>query len=170
MDRLTAVPPNRLDALAAHAAMLRRYLFTLGAPFDRIDDLIQQTFVVALQKAIEDRGAAALGAWLRAAAKNLLLRERRTAAMRREVELGDVVWREQCGGGDDEELVEALRACLRRLPARGRALLQKIYGDGLGRVAAGAAVGLAADGVKTALRRLRAALKECVRQRLGGRA
>lgn len=163
-----ATSPHRpaAEALAAHAAMLRRYLFTLGAAADRIEDLVQQVFVLALEKDLEDRGPAALGSWLRTAGKHLLLRERRSASARREVELGDEVWREECGD-DGADLVEALRECLRRLPPRGRALVQATYGDGFGRLAAGAAVGLAADGVKTALRRVRAALKRCVRDRIG---
>ncbi|MEZ6036353.1 MAG: sigma factor [Planctomycetota bacterium] len=159
-------PPPASEALVALQPMLRRYLFTLGAPVDRLDDLIQQTFVVTLEKRPEDRGPAALGGWLRGVARNLLLRERRSAAARREVELADEVWREQFGEEGDSALVEALRVCLRRLPQRGRELLQRVYGDGLERLATGAAFGLAGEGIKTALRRLRAALKQCVRERL----
>ncbi len=50
--------------------MLRRYLQTLGARLDRIDDLVQETFVVALQK-LEDHDPWAVAAWLRGVARNL---------------------------------------------------------------------------------------------------
>ena len=148
--------------------MLRRYLLTLGARPDRVDDLIQEAFVVSLQKAVEDRGRAAVGSWLRGVARNLLLRERRSAGARREVELAGEVWREQCGDGDGGELVHTLRECIRQLPPRGQAMVQRVYGDGVGRAPVGAEFGLVADGVKTALRRLRAALKACVERRRRG--
>ena len=56
--------------------MLRRYLYVLGAHADRLDDLVQDAFVIALEKRPEDRGEAAFGAFLRAIGKNLVLRER----------------------------------------------------------------------------------------------
>ena len=49
---------------------------------------------------------------------------------------------------------------------RSRTLLQATYGDGDGRTAAGARVGLGEQGVKSSLRRLRAFLHDCIRQRL----
>lgn len=60
----------------------------------------------------------------------------------------------------------ALRQCVADLPARSRELLAATYGDGLGRPAAGARVGLGVDGVKSALRRLRARLFDCITKRL----
>ncbi|HEX5052700.1 MAG TPA: hypothetical protein VFZ65_13065 [Planctomycetota bacterium] len=156
------------QALAVYAAMLRRYLFVLGARADRIDDLVQEVFVLTLKKGIEDRGAPAVGAFLRGVAKNLLLRERRSRTARREVELADEVWHETDGDGDDR--VEALRRCVDALPERSRLLLQQTYAHGLGRDAAAHAFGLRVDGVKTALRRLRDGLRECVERRLRGGA
>lgn len=146
--------------------MLRRYVQTLGARADRVDDLVQETFVVALQKSPASEDRSTVAAWLRSVARNLILREWRSAAKRREVELADEVWREQCGDGNGNDLVDALRECVRGLPARSRAMLQHAYGDGEGRDELGRAFGLVADGVKTALRRLRAALKECMQRRL----
>jgi RNA polymerase sigma-70 factor, ECF subfamily len=148
--------------------MLRRYLSTLGARPDNVDDLVQEVFVTTMTKRPEDRGPDALGAWLRGVAKNLLLRERRTAASRREVELADEVWREECDDGDGGELLDALQHCVGRLPGRSRAMLQSAYGEGAGRAGIGAEFGLQSDGVKTALRRLRAILRQCVERRLRG--
>src|SRR5204863_9783919 len=115
---------------------------------------------------IEARGRVAVAVWLRGVARHLLLREWRSAAKRREVELCDRVWNEQCADGDGGDLVDALRECVRSLPARSRVMLQQAYGDGGGRAEIGRAFGLVADGVKTALRRLRSALKECLQRRL----
>lgn len=156
--------------LAVHAGMLRRYLFVLGAAADRLDDLVQEIFVVALQKRLEDRGHGPVGAFLRGVAKNLLLRERRDAGRQREVELADEVWRARCGGDDGDVRLAALRDCVAALPARSRQLLERCYGGRAGRAVLGIEFGLLPDGVKTALRRLRAALRECVQRRLRGDA
>jgi len=157
-------------ALQPHGAMLRRYLFVLGARVDRLDDLVQEVFVLVLQKGLDDRGAVAVGAFLRGVAKNLLLRDRRSVGARREVELADEVWRGDCGDSDGNERIDALRGCIEALPERSRALLHRTYRDGLGRAAVAAELGLRLDGVKTALRRLRDGLRECVERRLRGGA
>lgn len=166
MERVEIPVAVTRDALGAHAPMLRRYLRTLGVKADHVDDLVQEAFVTALQKQPEDRGPAAIASWLRGVARNLVLRERRSDGQRREVELCDEVWQAEVGDGDGGELVDALRACVRQLPPRGRRLLQRAYGNGDGRAELGRAFGLVPDGVKTALRRLRAALKQCMEQRL----
>lgn len=146
--------------------MLRRYLHVLGASADRVDDLLQEVFVVALHKLLDDRGPAAAASFLRGIAKNVLLRQRRSFVARREVELGDEVWREQCGDGVGDERVDALRRCVAGLPERSRQLLRRCYADDAGRHELGDEFGMAVDGVKTALRRLRAALRDCIERRL----
>lgn len=47
---------------------------------------------VVLSKELKDRGRAALGAFLRGVAKNMLLRDWHLAKIRREVELAGEVW------------------------------------------------------------------------------
>ncbi|MGK0155946.1 MAG: DNA-directed RNA polymerase specialized sigma24 family protein [Neolewinella sp.] len=61
--------------LPGHVEMLRRYLFVLKAQADRLDDLVPEVFAVALKKELQDRAPAALGAFLRGVAKNMLLRK-----------------------------------------------------------------------------------------------
>lgn len=164
------------EALVPHLAMVRRYLFVLGARAAAVDDLAQEAFAAALQLPFADRGSAAAGAFLRAVAKNMLLRERKSASARREVELGNEVWRARCGDGDGgsggdgtgTDRIAALRVCVEALPGRSRDLLAGAYEEGLGRRALAARSGLAVFGVKSALRRLRAALKACVERRLRG--
>lgn len=147
--------------------MLRRYLATLGAADHRIDDLIQEAFATAIQKAVEDRGRGALATWLRRAVRNILLRERRSTAARREVELAHEVWVEECGEADAQEQIDHLRHCLRTLPARSRALLHHAYARGDSRAEIATGFNLTEDGVKTALRRLRSRLRECLERRMG---
>lgn len=152
-------------ALAPHAPMLRRYLFVLGAAVDRLDDLVQETFVLVLQKQPEDRGPRAVAGFLRGVAKNLLLRERRSQRARREVEGADELWQRECGD-DGDARIDALQQCVGELPERSRELVQRHYANHEGRAEIAAAMAMTPDGVKTALRRVRDGLRECVERRL----
>lgn len=90
--------------MRTHWAAVRRYLRVLGAEAATADDLAQETFVVALQKGMEDRGGQIEG-WLRRTARNLFcnqLRKRRTVAL------------------DAAETVRSRRRSPRRCPARMR--------------------------------------------------
>jgi len=146
--------------------MLRRYLFVLGTEANRIDDLIQEVFLLVLEKGAEQRDPKAFGTFLRGCAKNMRLRELRSSSARREVELADEVWHEATERSDVR--VDALRRCTDELPPRGRKLLQATYTDGMGRAAAAELLGMRVDGVKTLLRRLRETLRQCVERRLKG--
>jgi RNA polymerase sigma-70 factor, ECF subfamily len=159
-----------VPALHDHEEMLQRYLFVLGARVDRLEDLVQEVFALVLQKGMEGRSSVAVGAFLRAVAKNLLLRDWHSKKVRREVELADEIWCEQCADDGQELRLAALRQCVAGLPKRARDMLQRAYVDRAGRVAMGSEFGLVANGVKTALRRLRAGLRVCVERRLGGQS
>ena len=150
--------------LRTHVPMLRRYLYVLGARPDRLDDLVQEALVVALQRAIDLRDERVdVRAFLCGVAKNLLLRDRRSAVRRREVELADAVWNEEPG---DDARIDALRRCVAELPERSRHLLERTYRDDAGRAETARELGMRRDGVKTALRRLREGLRACVERRL----
>lgn len=168
MSVSTARTPLAAASLSPFAPMLRRYVHVLGVPVDRGDDLVQDVFVAVLQKAFEDRGEPAVGALLRAVARHVVLRSRRGEAARREVELAHEVWCEDGGDRDGDERVDALRACIDALPDRGRVLLRGAYQEELGRAALARRLGLRPDGVKTALRRLRDALRACVERKRAG--
>lgn len=166
-----SAPPasERLDAAAServyreHAPFVRRYLRVLGAGPD-VDDLLQQTFLVLLQRPFVERSAAATAAFLRTTARQLFLRRHRQLLP--QVEAADAVWDRRCADGTGDGYVDALRACLARLGARARAIVELAYGDGAGRAAAAQRLGMKPDGVKTALRRIRAALKQCIERRM----
>jgi RNA polymerase sigma factor (sigma-70 family) len=160
--------PDAGAALAQHTAMLRRYVYVLGVRADRVEDLVQDAMVVALQQFEGSVTPDRCGAFLRGIARNLALRARSDAAGRREIELGDRVWHEQVGA-ETEARVVALRDCVRALPAASRRLLDRRYRDGADRATLARELGLRAEGVKSALRRLREGLKRCVEVRLGGR-
>lgn len=158
-----------LDAAALRSA-LWRYLRVLGADAATADDLVQEAFLVVLRRdGFDASSAAGTFAFLRTTGKHLWLKSRRRRQSEREIEEADLVWDARC-----EDLgaayLEALSRCVTELPERSRALLEATYGGGRGRAASAAALGMSEDGVKTALRRLRAFLHGCIRRRLGGEA
>lgn len=168
-DTAAAAPPPHVAREVAerlwreHAVMVRRYLRVLGTAGADLDDLLQETFVVLLQRPFEDRGGAAVATFLRTTARFLFLRRHRGALP--QVEAADAVWWRQCGDDDGAGYRAALRECVEQLPARSRRLIELGYEDELGRGAIARELGMTAEGVKTALRRLRDGLRQCIERR-----
>ena len=163
----TTEETRHLPITARQRTALCRYLRVLGAAEADADDLVQEACVVALQRPDFDASSpAGVFAFLRTTARHLLLRSRRSPVDEQELDEADAVWDARCHDGSGDDYVAALRQCVADLPARSRELLAATYGDGLGSPAAGARVGLGVDGVKSALRRLRARLFDCITKRL----
>lgn len=162
--------PGTLGAGAADLrAALWRYARVLGADAATADDLVQEAFVVALRRPDFDAGVrGAAFVFLRTTARHLWLKSLRRRTSEREVDEADRVWDARCGAGDGvgDDYVAALRRCVAELPERSRSLLEATYGERRGRAASAAAFGLSEDGIKSALRRLRTALHDCITRRL----
>lgn len=165
---------NRRDVeslIRVHQAELFRYLRYLGArPDAEVEDLVQEAFLVALRgdgpRATDERQQAA---WLRGIARNLFLahcrkeRTARTHLTADAMKLAEQVWADEfLGDGDGFDYAAALRKCLDKLPAGKRQFVERRYADGFTREQLAAAFRLTADGVKTALRRIRQQLADCV--------
>lgn len=160
----------------AHQAQLYRYARYLGAAPAYCEDLVQDTFLAALKSASVALAAdsTSQGAYLRGILRNTFL-----AGCRRMKNLHVVVnsdylegaeaaWQSEfLRGGDGFDYVEALRQCLKVLDDKARRFLDLFYERGRSRQEVATAMHLTTDGVKTAGRRLRARLGECVRRRLG---
>ena len=161
-------PPADLAALTERLRpALWRYLRTLGADAAAADDVVQEAFVIVLRRERFDASApGAVFTFLRTTARHLWLRAAAGRVNECELAEADAVWDARCGAGTGDDYVDALRACVERLPERSQALLAATYGDGDGRVESGARFGLGKDGVKSALRRLRGFLHDCITKRL----
>lgn len=153
-------------ALERHRAALWRYLRVLGADDASADDLVQEAFVVALERPGFDASSpAAAFSFLRTTARHRWLKSQRCRMTRREVEHADELWQQQCGDDGADDYVDALRACIDELPERSRRLLHRTYHEGAGRAASARQLGISEHGVKSALRRLRSALHACIERR-----
>ena len=162
-------PPGAPDeqALAAVPRRVARYLRFLGCDRADVHDLVQETMVAAVGAFAQREPPLP---WLLTVARNALRMHFRRHARRREVPDLDrlhELWVEQVrdDGGDAQR--DALRECLRRLPERSRLLVHLRYRDGMSREQLAARLGLRAQGVKSLLQRVRSALGECIRRRLG---
>ncbi|MFT4513765.1 MAG: RNA polymerase sigma factor (sigma-70 family) [Planctomycetota bacterium] len=150
-----------------HRAALWRYLRVLGASSCDAEDLVQDTFLVALRRPeFDDTSAAAVFTFLRTTARHLWLRSNKRTIDERQLQEADEIWDRRCGDGLGDDYVDALQRCVATLPERSRQLLQATYSDGDGRATAAARFGLGVDGVKSALRRLRTWLHDCITKRM----
>ncbi|MCR9245816.1 MAG: sigma-70 family RNA polymerase sigma factor [bacterium] len=147
-----------------HWASTRRYLRVLGADAALADDLAQDTFVLALQKGIVDRGAAT-AAWLRRTGRFILLDHSRRLRPA-QLDVAEEVWRDEDGDATTAERQGALRDCLPLLTSRGQAAVRLAYGERRSWREIGEALDMKVAGVKTLLRRCRATLADCIRRTL----
>ncbi len=166
----TPAAPELLDRdvaaalLARHRPAIARYLRVLGARGDELDDLLQETSFVLLSRPFVHTGDGPTRAFLRTTARQLFLRRYRD--LQPQVEAADEVWDQRCGDDGGDAYLDALRHCLQTLPARSRALVLECHEPDAVRDAVAARFGLSMEGIKTALRRLRATLRACIERRL----
>lgn len=152
----------------AHLRGVWRHLRTLGCPAFEADDLAQETFVVAFEKGLGDRNEHETAAFLRATARHLWLRSRSKQNRRAELlaAAAEDLWARLCRDDSGDRALLALRECVHGLGDRARRLVHLFYGEERSRTEVAAALGMQENGVKTALQRVRQALRECVQERL----
>lgn len=172
---VSSVTPSRPiefqpELVQTHQQGVQRYLRFLGCSKQAADELSNETFTALWQQPPEDRGPAALAAWLRRTALNLMRMQKR--AMRSGIELADAeeleaVWIRNAGDDDGSHYVDALRMCVHELPERQRRAVELRYATDATRTEIATKLGVSEEGVKTALRRAKDSLGICVRRRLG---
>jgi RNA polymerase sigma-70 factor (ECF subfamily) len=158
------------DLIRRHQAGVWRFLRFLGADRAAADDLTQETLLALVAARPDDRGEAALAAWLRTTARNLFVsqaRRLRSGLARADAVDVEQVFVELAGDSAGEEYVAALRECLAVLAPRERELLELRYREGAGHAAIGARLRLGEEGIKSLLRRVKARLRACVARRTG---
>jgi DNA-directed RNA polymerase specialized sigma24 family protein len=69
--------------------------------------------------------------------------------------------------GDGFDYAEALQKCLARMQGTQKKVLEMFYGEEFSRSQIAKAMNMSEDGIKSLLRRVRAALRQCVLSRLG---
>lgn len=167
VDALRSISATDVTALVrAHQAEVWRYLRYLGASAELADDLTQETFVQLLRAPFVARSPAATVAWLRTVARNFYIKSfRRPPFATADLDAIEAAWTEFAGDDGGAAATDLLRQCVERLDGRARDVVRWHYEERLGREAIGDRLGLGTDGVKSLLRRTRAALRACIERR-----
>jgi len=108
----------------------------LGCPPGHLDDLVQDVFLSVLSSRFEDRDPASTAAYLRKAARHLLLkalqRERRQPLVD-DLDAAEAVWNEHQAEDAGGRYLEALRECLSRVEGRAHEVVRLRYQSALTR-------------------------------------
>ncbi len=151
---------------------LLAYLYTLCGDYHMAEDLVQEAMTIAHQKREHYFAEADFGAWLRAIARNVFMRERRAGA-RRPVpvelvdDLADGLFAAGRYRGDDwQRELEVLRGCVEDLEESDRVLVREHFAGGKRYADLAAAAGRTLSWVKVRMFRARKALADCVRRYL----
>jgi len=171
---MSEMRPERFEARCADQRRgLLAYLYTLCGDYHAAEDLVQETLLVASQKREHYFPEADFGAWLRAIARNVWMRERR-ASRRRPAPSAEIVEHLADDLFAAEQYAEprwqaeraALAGCLDELEAADRDLVRGHFASGRKYEALARAAGRTLSWVKVRMFRARKQLADCVRRRL----
>lgn len=158
------------DLVRRHQGPVRGYLAYLGCPATLLDDLVQDVFLSVLASPhFEDHGPRRTAAFLRAVARNLLIKALQRERRRPLLEDGaaaDRAWEEFQGDDEGEAYLSALRECLRAVRGQALEVLRLRYEVSVPRSQIGDRLGLSEAGVKSILVRTRKRLRDCIERRL----
>lgn len=154
----------------AREARLRAFLRTLLPAWEDVDDVVQETSIVAWRKFAEFEEGTNFLNWLLAIARFEALKARRRHARSPLVFSEEVLELLADEGADETERLEAerhaLTHCLDQLGPAQRELLERSYQPGVKFHEIAAQAGRSAAGFYKVIQRLRAALLECIERRL----
>jgi RNA polymerase sigma-70 factor (ECF subfamily) len=163
------LPLSPEELVRRHQADVWRYLRYLGCDAVEAEDLTQETFLAVLRSPFEQRSPVETAAYLRRVARNQLLMLRRRQGREpalAELTAAENVWAGVIIEGRFDPYLAALEECLKSVIApRAREAVAMHYSDGASREAIATALKMTTDGVKTLLRRTRAALRECIERK-----
>jgi RNA polymerase sigma-70 factor (ECF subfamily) len=155
-----------------HADMLTVYLRSALGNVPEVDDLFQETMIVAWRRLDDFDHTRPFGPWLRGIAKKLLQTHYRKEMSRpcTEVTLDRIEARlAQIGNNSGDtwkEKLEVLRGCVRGLPEDYHAVVMRRYFQGQAIQQLAGALGLSTAAVKKRLQRARAWVLECMERKL----
>jgi RNA polymerase sigma-70 factor (ECF subfamily) len=174
--------PNRAGETAEFIGLLREtqaplrgFVRMLGVSPDSVDDIAQETYLVAFERFAQfDRGTRFL-AWLRTIARNIVMNEKRKDARRRRIlneRLTDHlatqdVPEDALSGIMTAEIVAAMNECLEELPQKHRTLVEDRYANDENASVLGARLRKSAASIRQALMTTRATLQQCIERKVG---
>lgn len=159
------------EIVAEHHVSLRAFIRTLGVDPEWVDDLAQETVVIAYQEIGRLDVVQDLGKWLRGVARNVVRNETRKHARRRRIlheGLSELLLKDTETGPTplEQSRLSALRDCVEQLPKRSRQLVSGRYADGWTAADLATQLDMTAAAVRQTLLRIRSRLKQCVETRV----
>jgi RNA polymerase sigma-70 factor, ECF subfamily len=177
--RIEMLAPSSRDRLGlldelvrAHQARLRAYLFSRTGDIDVADDLAQEVFLVVFRLIDQYDRSRPAWPWLIGIARNELRQHWRSAARDKvtdaiEALVADrLVAREGDEAPADRMPMDALAACIQKLPGHSRDLVHMIYTERINCAEAARRLQQKAGAVRVTIHRIRRALQSCVQARL----
>ncbi len=158
-----------------HLVPLRGFLLALSGDNQRVDDLVQETFLTALEKAGEFEEGTDFRAWIFTIGRYKLLSALRDAGRDPLVFDPDVVEQLADAAPDfavNDHRMPHLRACLDQLAPKARQAMALHYQHGHLPREVAPRMGWTVNAVRVALSRARALLRRCIEKRMameGGR-
>lgn len=159
------------DLVTEHHVALRAFVRSLGVTPEWVDDLAQETFLIAFRELKRFDADRDFGKWLRGIARNVVRNELRKDARHRRIAhegLTELLARRENAEPTalERSRLSALRDCVEQLPKRSRQLVAGRYGGGYAASELAAQMQMTADAARQALCRIRARLKQCVELRM----
>jgi RNA polymerase sigma-70 factor (ECF subfamily) len=159
-----------------HADMLTAYLRSLVWSASSVDDLFQDTMLVAWRRLADYDAAMPFGPWLRGIAQRLVLEHHRKGRARPTTTdpavLAELDRRyedlSRAHGDTFRQRAERVMKCLARLPDHMRDAVEMVYVRGMLMAAAAQSLGSSEEAVKKRVQRGRQLLAECVRSAESG--
>jgi RNA polymerase sigma-70 factor (ECF subfamily) len=167
-------PEERQTALVQqlfvqHIVPLRGFLLGLTADFHRVDDLVQETFLAALEKAADFQEGTNFRAWIFAIGRFKLLASFRDAGREPLLFDSDVIALLAEAAPDfsaNEQRSRHLQPCMESLAPKARRAMELLYREGHPPREIAPAMGWTVNSVKVVLSRARAVVRECIERRL----
>lgn len=152
-----------------HMVPLRGFLLGLTGDFDRVDDLVQETFLRALEKAEDFAEGGNFRAWIFAIGRFTALSCYRDLSRERWVfdpDLIELLADEAPDFSRNEVRSRHLQPCMEKLAPQARRAMELQYRDGHPPREIATLMGWTANAVKVALSRARAAVRHCIERRV----
>lgn len=156
--------------IAKYQAGVWRYLRALGADSHFAEDLTQATFIKLYQSGFKHETWPKTWSYLRRIAFNLFVDEYRKRGKREiviAIEDRDHEWTMFHGDDDrSEEMLTALRECVKSLTGRAQQAIELRYGQMKSREEIADVLGMSKDGAKNLLQRAKDRLRLCVKSKI----
>ena len=156
-----------------HQVALRSFVRILGIRSDMVDDLAQETFLLAYHELDRFQEGEDFGKWLRGIARNLARNEMRKTARRCRIINAELTQHliqksedKMCEAEYDQDDLSALKECIQNLSERNKGLISTYYKEELSSNALAEKFKMTASAVRITLMRVRQQLKGCIEKKV----